>query len=99
MSDEKTRPATIGRIPLQIDDAVARGAYSNTVLISHSETEVVIDFAFVHAAPPRARVESRIILAPRQAKRLLHTLGDNLRKYEERFGEIPSPTSEDPLLH
>ena len=95
--DEK--PKVPGRIQLQIDEAVAKGAYSNAVVISHSEFEVTLDFAFVHAAPPRAKVEARVILAPKQAKSLLRTLAENLRKYEERFGEIPSPSGEEPLLH
>ncbi|MEG2666520.1 MAG: DUF3467 domain-containing protein, partial [Bacteroidales bacterium] len=40
---------------------------------------------------PKAQVKSRIILTPQHAKRLLRALSDNVRKYEEKFGEISEP--------
>jgi hypothetical protein len=97
MSDERPK-TSLNQIPLQIDEATAKGSYSNFVIVSHTAMEVVVDFAFVHGAPPRAKVESRVILSPMQAKRLLRTLAENLRKYESQYGEIPSPPGED-LLH
>jgi hypothetical protein len=86
------------QLQLHIDEATSKGIYSNFVIISHSMMEVTADFAFVHTAPARAKVESRIIMSPIQAKRLLRTLAENLRKYEETFGEIPTGNDE-PFLH
>jgi Protein of unknown function (DUF3467) len=82
------------QLQLHIDEATSKGIYSNFVIVSHSMMEVTADFAFVHTAPPRAKVESRIIMSPIQAKRLLRTLAENLRKYEDTFGEIPSGNDE-----
>lgn len=96
MSDEK-KPNP-NQLQLHIDEATSKGVYSNMCIVSHSVMEVVVDFGFMHAAPARAKVESRIIMSPIQAKRLLRTLADNLRKYEERFGEIPTG-GEEPFLH
>lgn len=98
MSDDPKRQNPNG-IHLSIDDAVAKGSYSNFVIVSHTAMEVVMDFAFVHAAPPRAKVEHRVILSPIQAKRVMRTLADNLRKYEERFGEIQMTGGDEPVFH
>jgi len=100
MSDDRNRNNNnnSNQIHLQIDEATSKGVYSNFVIVSHSAMEVITDFAFVHTTPARAKVESRIIMSPIQAKRLLRALADNLRKYEERFGEIPTG-GEDPFLH
>jgi hypothetical protein len=37
---------------------------------------------------PQAKVQSRIIMTPENAKNLLFALRDNITKYEENFGEI-----------
>lgn len=62
--------------------------YANFAIISHSPTEVVIDFAQLLPGTPKARVQARILLTPTNAKLLLRALADNLAKYERRFGEI-----------
>jgi hypothetical protein len=85
MSDEKPKQQ---RINVQIDETVAKGVYANAAMVSHSEHELVLDFAFVYAAPPRARVEARVVMVPKQAKRLMAALQENIRRYEDTFGEI-----------
>ena len=47
-----------------------------------------MDFASVLPGGQGAQVQSRVILAPEHAKRLLFALQDNIRKYEQQFGEI-----------
>ena len=37
---------------------------------------------------PKAKVQSRIIMTPENAKNLLFALTDNIRKYEAAFGPI-----------
>ena len=76
------------QIQIEVDDATAQGAYSNLALISHSETEIVLDFIFLQPQVPKAKVRSRIITSPSHAKKLLLALEDNLKKYEARFGKI-----------
>lgn len=87
------------RIQLQLDDDIAQGAYSNLVLINHTENEFLLDFAFVAPGSPRARVRSRIISSPKHTKRLLKALQKNLERYEERFGEIEAGEDEEPIIH
>ena len=40
---------------------------------------------------PKAGVQSRIVLAPEHAKRLLRALEENIGKYERAFGLIRMP--------
>ncbi|MGQ9586148.1 MAG: DUF3467 domain-containing protein [Anaerolineae bacterium] len=66
--------------------------YANFVLITHSPSEVVFDFARVLPNQPTARVYARILMTPMNAKLLHRALGENLQKYETQFGEIKTPT-------
>lgn len=78
--------------PLQvdIDEAVARGTYTNLALITHSETELILDFLFLQPQSPKTKVLARLITSPVHAKRFLWALKDNIDKYEARFGPIPA---------
>ncbi len=65
--------------------------YANFALITHSPSEMIIDFARMLPNAPKTKVYARIILTPMNAKLLHRALGDNLAKYEEKFGEIHTP--------
>jgi Protein of unknown function (DUF3467) len=72
---------------LELDKDTARGRYANMAVIAHTKDEFIIDFALAY--PGQApMVSSRIITSPHHAKALLRSLEDNLKRYEERFGEI-----------
>jgi hypothetical protein len=98
-SEKPKKSANIG-IQVQLDEIVAQGAYCNLAMINHNETEFVFDFIYVQPQQPKAKVRSRIICNPRNAKRLLIALGDNIQVYEKKFGTIPAakPPSEK-LIH
>jgi len=98
MSDANNpqQPGSKRTIQIQIDEATAKGTYSNLVMVSHTENEFVFDFIFVQPTQAQAKVQSRVILSPRQAKRLASTLGDAVTRYEQRFGTIPAV--EEPAL-
>lgn len=73
-------------IPANLD-----AIYTNFALISHSPSEVVIGFARV-LPNMKARVVTRMVLTPLNAKLLLRALTDNLAKFEAQYGEIIVPT-------
>lgn len=81
-------PKNQKQINIELGEAEAEGTYSNLVLISHSPAEFVFDFIRVVPGRPKAKVYSRIIMAPQHAKSLLGALQDNIGKYENQFGEI-----------
>jgi len=73
---------------IQLDEQIAQGAYVNLAMINHSETEFVIDFIYLQPQAPQGKVRARIITSPNHCKRLIAALQDNMKKYEERFGEV-----------
>lgn len=82
---EQTKPKGID---LELDAEVAQGHYSNVAIISHSQSEFILDFAAILPGLPKAKVKSRIILTPEHAKRLLLSLQDNVMRYESAIGKI-----------
>jgi len=84
------------QVQIDIDEAVARGNYVNLAFISHSETEIVMDFIFLQPQSPKSKVSTRVVTSPIHAKRLLAALKDNIEKYEARFGAIRADPSQTP---
>jgi hypothetical protein len=66
--------------------------YSNFALITHSPSEIVVDFARILPNMPKARVYARILMTPMNAKLLLRALAENLSRYEAQYGEIILPS-------
>ena len=75
-------------LQVEIDEAVARGIYTNLALITHSETEFLLDFLFLQPQTPKTKVLTRLVSSPVHAKRLLWALKDNIEKYEAQHGAI-----------
>lgn len=65
--------------------------YSNFAIINHSPSEIVMDFARLLPNIPKAKIYTRVLMTPLNAKLLLKALQDNLAKYEEKFGEVRLP--------
>lgn len=76
------------QINIELTDDVAEGSYSNLSLITHSESEFVADFIQMMPGVPKAKVRSRVIMTPQNAKRLMRAMADNIQKYEAQFGPI-----------
>ena len=76
------------QINIELKEEVAQGTYSNLAIITHSTSEFVIDFVRIMPGMPKANVQSRVILTPEHAKRLLLALKDNIEKFESLHGPI-----------
>ena len=74
------------QLQIELKEEVAQGTY--LAIITHSSSEFILDFVRVMPGVPKAGVQSRIIVAPEHAKRLLRALEDNIAKYERAFGPI-----------
>ncbi len=85
---QNQEPKKDAGIQIQLDEATAQGVYVNLALINHTETEFILDFIYVQPQAPQGKVRSRVLTSPVHMKRLLNALTDNIKKYEERFGEI-----------
>ena len=88
MTDNKNQGPAIN---IELSEEVAEGIYSNLAIISHSNSEFVVDFVRLMPNLPKAKVKSRIVLTPQHAKRLMYALKDNVQKFEAQFGRIEEP--------
>ncbi len=66
------------KLEIQLDDEIAQGVYANLALVHRTDTEFTLDFIYVQPQGTRAKVRSRVILAPAQAEGLLRALQRNL---------------------
>lgn len=80
-----------GQMQIELSPEVAQGVYANLAIITHSSSEFILDFVRMLPGITKPGVQSRIILAPEHAKRLLRALEENLGKYERTFGTIGTP--------
>ncbi|RYY33105.1 MAG: DUF3467 domain-containing protein [Sphingobacteriaceae bacterium] len=76
------------QLNIELSEDIAEGIYSNLAIITHSNSEFVVDFIRVMPGVPKAKVKSRIILTPEHAKRLAAALEDNIAKFETVNGRI-----------
>jgi hypothetical protein len=86
-------PKVDNQLNIELPEEVAEGIYSNLAIITHSNSEFVIDFVKVMPGVPKARVKSRIVLTPQHAKRLIAALKDNISKFEAVHGTIKADTN------
>ena len=87
------------QLNIELPEDIAQGIYANLAVISHSSAEFVVDYIRLLPGLPQAKVQTRIILAPQHAKRLLMALQDNIRKYENQYGEIEIHNQDVPAAH
>lgn len=71
---------------IQIADNIPGAEYSNVAQINHNQEE--FQLTFLSIAGPSGRVVSKVITTPSHFKRLVAAMADNLKKYEEQFGEV-----------
>lgn len=75
-------------IKIELPAEVASGHYSNLAVIAHGAGEFYLDFIAVAPNMQQAKVQTRVIMTPENAKNLLFALRDNIAKYESVFGDI-----------
>lgn len=83
------------QVELRIDESRMNTSYANTIRTSTTPDEVVLDFGMNLPAPNAENrpvlmfsVNSRVVMNWVGAKRLAISLGQVIRQYEERNGEI-----------
>ena len=77
------------KIEIQLDPEIMKGVFANVTNIGHTKEEFLLDFLFIQQQPaPFGKIVSRVVLTPGHAKRLLHALQENVKKYEDSFGLI-----------
>ena len=77
-----------------ISDEAKKGTYSNVMRVAHSQFEFTLDFGTMPVGPEDAGamiIYNRIIMSPAHAKFMLKAMEDNIKTFEEKFGEIKLP--------
>ncbi len=89
------------QINIELTEDIAEGIYSNLAIITHSNSEFIVDFVRIMPGVPKAKVKSRIVLTPQHAKRLWKALSDNIAKFEAMHGLITDkgPVDDIPPVH
>jgi hypothetical protein len=73
---------------VELTPELAQGTYANAIFVSYSPSEFILDFARLAPGTKKARVHSRVIMAPQNVMILKKALDENLKRYEEHFGKI-----------
>lgn len=79
MADEEKKPLSL----------VPRSSFTNIMRISHTDEEFYLDFGEKIPGSEDAFHIVRLVTTPREMKRILRAIEENVAKYEERFGVIP----------
>ena len=81
MADKKEKISN--KLNIEIKEDVANGVYSNLVIINHSPSEFIFDFITMMPGFSKAKVRSRIVLAPQHAKKFMQALNQNVETFEK----------------
>ena len=90
----KKGPKGARKMPSLAVPSDVKPQYSNMVRIAHLPAELIFDFALLLPGNSQARVVSQVLMSPISAKLFFKALGENLKKYENNFGEIVVPRTQ-----
>ena len=76
------------QIQIEVPADEMQGRYSNLAVITHGPNDFFLDMLLLSPGTNKARVQSRIVMTPENAKKLLAALQQNIQKYEMAYGEI-----------
>lgn len=101
MTDPKQPQKVQAPIKINLPPEIARGHIINASTVQHSPVDFVMDFIQIIPGVETAEDRARIIMSPQHAKAFLGALTENVKKHEERFGQIeiienPIPVDIDP---
>ena len=85
------------QIQINTGDELMRGRYSNSLIVSHSPEEFILDWLL--NSPSGTFLVSRIMVSPGSLKRIISALVDNMEKYERQYGPIRVIESGDQKFH
>ena len=85
------------QLNLNIPADVAKGNYANLVITNYSKEEFIADFALVHPHTNTATVQTRAILSPRNTKKLMLLLQQQVSSYEKNHGVIDEENAGGPI--
>lgn len=76
------------QVQIKIGDNELKGVYANLMRVTHTKEEFVLDFANIISPAEGGIVTARVITSPGHLKRIIKALTENMKRYEEKFGQI-----------
>ncbi len=73
------------KVQIRAKDDDLKGKYANMMMARHTKEEFCLDF-ISNFDPPI--LVSRILMSPGHLKRMIRALEENLKRYEEQYGEV-----------
>lgn len=86
------------QIQVKITDEVLKGVYANSMQVSHTNDEFVLDFMNIFPANGVGIVTSKVIVSPAHYKRVLAAMQQNLKLFEDKFGTIKQSDMPEPKI-
>ncbi|MFC1532833.1 DUF3467 domain-containing protein [Thermodesulfobacteriota bacterium] len=85
------------QIQINTVDDMSRGRFSNSMMITHTPEEFIIDWLL--NSPTGTHLVSRVIVSPGHVKRMITALNDNLKKYEQKIGKVTAIKPSEQKFH
>ncbi len=80
------------QIQIKASDDILKGEYANFTQISHTQSEVTMDFISMFPAngifPAQGHLRQRIIVSPGLFKNMIGSMQQVLKAHEEKFGIV-----------
>jgi len=92
MSENVEKGAEMLEFELLIPEDVGRGHFANHFSVTYSPEDFRLDFGYL--VGKQAVLNARIIVTPSHLKRIQNAIGENLKRYEARFGLVPEKVIE-----
>ncbi len=86
MTNKNQAQAQPQKKEIKIADNIPGAEYANAMQINHNRDE--FQMIFLNLLGASGRVSGKIISTPGHYKRMILAMQENLKKYEEQFGEI-----------
>ena len=84
MTDQPQQPQ--GKQQIKIADNIPGAEYANAMQANHNKDEFQVMFLSIMGGS--GKVTGKIMTNPGHFKRMVLAMNDNLKKYEDQFGEI-----------
>jgi len=85
MEEQKNNPPA-GAQEIKIADNIPGAEYANAMQVNHNKDE--FQMMFLNILGISGRVTGKMITSPGHFKRMIAAMSENLKKYEERYGEV-----------
>ena len=83
---------------LRIDDSTAETTYTNFFMISTGIEEFLVNFGMRSTDPTTVKLSDKIVMSPKNFKRLAIAASQSLKMFEDRFGviDVSPPKMQEP---